>query len=939
MKKSLLSMAIAAYSFAASASDNWQTIQTEHFQIHFPEAYQAWANSAANELELVRKKVLEQQNRSLEQPIDVVVFDPYNQSNGFAIPSSTIPMMALFATPPQSDTVISNSSGWQQLLVLHEYVHLVHLAQPTRSEWRQSLRQISDLYDLTHNPTPRWVAEGYATLLESQMTGRGRLHDNYVESLIIQFAKEGMLPSYGQLNATDGGYLAGSMAYLMGVRFLQWLEDKYSKKQVDAIWTRMQAVEKRDFNQAFIGIFNEKPQKLYRRFVAEYHHKALSLEAQQPTLDTALWFDLNHIQQAPNLSPNEDKLAIVSRDKKGNTKLTLYATSDNEKALDTFEKDQKELLENDPKDIPDTAPSVFKRKSKHVLNAINGKGIMNPQWLNDDTLVYGAFSIENNAQNTLHQDLFKWNSKTGQIDQLTEFANIRRFTLVDNNTAIAERVRYGQSQLVNVDLSSGEVTTITDASLDSVYDFPKYSHGKLAYLKTSLNENWTLNIRDLSSDRIFSVPMPKGYQFLSYPEWSTDGTSIYYVAGVAGQTNLYRYTFANDTLEQLSHGQHVIQFPMTSEKHGLLYMAVNSEGPDIYQLAESAKATVVLERTESKHASTDKAQTHVLPPAQIYQQSIGQRGDYKATNQAMSFALGEQYNSASTTVLHLGVKGKDILNQLSWQLGGAFDTKDVLSGAYFDAKYKMDKWQFSGHGYDYTLSSENQYQHPDTLGIEEKSTGFLLAASYPYRNGAFKLDTQLAVGYKDNDRNRNEWLALSAKQIWQRDWQKFAIGQTLSTTLYSGSVRGKNWDGFDLNAQVFGKAWSMPLYLGYQSKQRNDMHLSIGGFASSLIKQAAHSDYALIQELPFYTQLTDDYQSYDMGFAFKQGAPWLYVAEHHSDNKKLATSYGVKWQTTFDFALAPALLNDIKIDFGIAQLESDYLQEEIRGWLGVWYSL
>ncbi|AIY64193.1 TolB family protein [Pseudoalteromonas piratica] len=938
MKKSLLSLMVAA-SFATAANDNWQTIETENFKVHFPKAYQSWATSAANELEIVREKVKEQQNRVLDKQVDVIVFDPYNQSNGFAIPSSVDPMMAFFATPPQSDTVISNSSGWQQLLVLHEYVHLVHLAQPTRSEWRQKLRNFSSLYDLTHNPTPRWAAEGYATLLESQMTGRGRLHDNYVESLIMQFAKEGNLPSYSQLSEEDGGYMAGSMAYLVGVRYLQWLEENYSKEQLDAVWTRMQAVKKRDFESAFEGVFLEKPSKLYRRFVAEYTHKALSKEATQSPLDTKEWFDLDYIQTAPSISPDEDKLAIVSKDKKGNTKLTIYATEENADAIDEFEEAQKELLEDDAKDIANSRPTSFKKESKKTLNSINRKGILNPLWQDNTTLIYGAFSTANNEMNTLHQDLFSWNSDTGETKQLTELANVRRFSLADTNIAYAERVKQGYSQLVKIDLTTGQISDLTAPSIDTVYDFPQFKNGKLAYLKTELNQNWSLWVKDLATGKDINVPMPKGYQFLSYPKWSPEGNSIYFVAGVNGETNIYRYTFSSDTLEQLSAGQQVMQYPMPTKQHGLLYLAVNSEGPDIYQLGENATVTQVSERAKTLHATTEKAEQYILPPAKIYQQEVGAQRDYSATDQTLSFALSEQYNSASTALLHVGVKGKDLLNKLSWQFGGALDNKNALNGAYFDAKYQYNKWQFLAHAFDYKINAQNQYQHPDVLAVKEDTTGAYLQASYPYRNGAFKVNSHLAYSYKDTGDAYNQWFALGAEQVWQRDWQSFAIGQSASARIYSGDATSGSWQGFDASLKVFGKAWSIPLYVDYHTQQRDDTMLNIGGFASSLIKPEAQADRSLINELPFYTALSDDYQRFGAGIAFKQNMPWLYVAQHDLDNQDFATSYGVKFNSKFDFAVAPSLLNDLNIDFGIAKIEGDTIQDEVRGWLGLWYSL
>jgi hypothetical protein len=528
---------------------------------------------------------------------------------------------------------------------------------------------------------------------------------------------------------------------------------------------------------------------------------------------------------------------------------------------------------------------------------------------------------------------------TGEVKQLTELANIRRFSLADRTTAYAERVKLGYSQLVKVDLTTGAVSELTPATLEGVYDFPKVNVNRLAYLKTQLNQNWSLWVRDLDTAQEFAVPMPTGYQFLSYPEWSADGQSIYYVAGVNGETNLYRYTFATDALEQLSFGQQVIQYPMPSTHNGLLYMAVNSEGPDIYQLSETTKVSQVTERAGSPIASTKKAEQFILPPAQIYQQPIGEQTAYTPEKQSISISFGEQYNSASTALFHFGVKGKDILNTFSWHLGGAIDNKNAVNGVYAEGKYQRDKWQLLAHVFDYKINALNQYQHPDVLAVKESSTGAYLKASYPYNKDMLSLDTHVAYAYKDMGELTNQWLALGVDQTWQRDWQQFAIGQTASARFYQGKHSDSNWHGYDAQLGLFGKVWSLPLYANYRTQQRDDSLLNIGGFASSLIKAEAQSDRALIKELPFYTALSDDYQRYEAGFAFSQGAPWLYYAQHQLSQQDFANSYGIKLESNFDFELAPSILNDIKYDFGIVKVEGETIQDELRGWLGLWYSL
>ncbi|MEI8642191.1 hypothetical protein P4S68_18495 [Pseudoalteromonas sp. Hal099] len=73
------------------------------------------------------------------------------------------------------------------------------------------IRGVWDIYDLTYSDMPRWVAEGYATLLESKMTGRGRLFDNYTESMLIEFAQQGHCTSYSQLSDTEGDFMAEAL--------------------------------------------------------------------------------------------------------------------------------------------------------------------------------------------------------------------------------------------------------------------------------------------------------------------------------------------------------------------------------------------------------------------------------------------------------------------------------------------------------------------------------------------------------------------------------------------------------------------------------------------------------------------------------------------------------------------------------------------------------
>lgn len=938
MKKSLIvsALLLAAPSFAA----NWQTIHTAHFNVHFSAEHTDFAKSTALELEIVRTKVLEQQNRALDKIVDVVVFDPLNAANGFALPTSNNPIMALFTTPPQSDTVISNSPGWQQLLVLHEYIHLVHLAQPTRNNWQQKIRGVWDLYDLTYGGTPRWVAEGYATLIESKMTGRGRLFDNYSESILREFAQQGALPTYAQLNSGEG-FMAGSMAYLMGSRFLYWLEQNYSEQLVDNVWVRMRAVKSRDFDDAFSGVFGQSAAKLYRRFIAEYTYKAMQQEQTESPLNSKLWLKLDLYASNPALSIDGSKIAIVERDEHSNTKLIIYSTEHNTKAQAQFTKAQKQLLEDDAEDIPDTAPSVFKRKQKQVLNQINRAGIANPQWVNNNTLFFNAYSSEESGMYNKVSDIFSYNTDTGRIEQITKLAGIRRFSVTrDGKTFYGEQIRNGYSELVKVNLNTQSITPLFSKSLKTTYDYPVLSPDEttLAYLSTSLNENWQLYIQDLDGDVRQSIPMPNGYQYLSQPSFSQNGESIYFVAGLNNKTDIYNYHIKNNTLTRLTDGQEAVAHPLETKEGALLYFSISAEGPDVKVLPKAINKTVVTELAKTSKAPLLMVNKHTLPPAQIYTSGLVEQSDYAILDQQATFALGAQYSSASTSLLSVGIKSSDLLKQLDLQAGYNIDLHEgTLHGGFAQAKYNALNTKFKFALFDYSLDASKQYQ--SSLNADIDARGGFAAMSYPLKFGQLKLTPELAYNYTDFTHSHKKWTRLSIAQSWQHDRQAFAIGQRIYASVYDGSNKHSHWQGYDLATKLFGKAFDIPVFVNFEQKQRDDNSLALGGFSSNLINQQQNSEFVFAAELPFYSATAERYKGYGGGISWAEGMPWLYYKQHQLDSNVYAQSYGLKYQGNFSFGMGPAGVNDLTFDMGLSRVEGDSFEDEMRAWLSFYYSL
>ena len=264
----------------------WKTIQTAHYRIHFPLRgdFEPFALEVASKIEGIHARVTEWVGYESPKMVDVLIRDPKLEGNGMAYPLMDHPFVELWKTPPEPDSAIGHFTTWPELLVTHELTHIHHLTRPPSNP-----RFLDKLLDLPVGPltlkAPRWVIEGYATVIEGRVTGSGRPHSAYRAALLRQWAREGKLPDYGKLNGF-GGFRGGNMAYLVGSAYLEWLErkelartgDKGEKDVLKKLWRKLAASRGRKFDAIFLGTFGFSARDGYDRFRAELTADALGLE-------------------------------------------------------------------------------------------------------------------------------------------------------------------------------------------------------------------------------------------------------------------------------------------------------------------------------------------------------------------------------------------------------------------------------------------------------------------------------------------------------------------------------------------------------------------------------------------------------------------------------------------------------------------------------------
>ncbi len=626
----LVLLAFAAPLFAQAPHEHWKTVATKHFRVHYPSRYEAWSLQAASRIESIRDAVVREVGYAPETVTDVIVMNPVADANGVTIPLLGHPRILLFTEPPEPEVGTGEFSEWMNILTVHEMTHLVHLLRPSRSPMQQFIEHLLPLDPITLHG-PRWVLEGYATVIEGRITGAGRPNSSIRAAILRQWAASGRLPTYPQLSS-DHHFLGMSMAYLAGSAYLEWLEKRVGPDSLKHLWARMTARQKRSFDTAFEGVFGDSPERLYGLFTAELTQRAVALNGDARLQDGELWLDTKRGSGDPAISPDGSQIALVDRGEGDQSKLAVYSTGINEEEKKFNERAAK-ILKRDPEDVAPVRSKPLPRKAKHTLMPRDGGDVFTPRWAGSSILYTHK---QPDGDGVLHHDLFLWNPVTGENRRLTHLADVKDADpLPGGRQAIGVRNRFGFSQLVKVDLATGAISDYTEPALDRIVSHPRASVSHVAWSEHDAS-GWHVVVD--------GVRKSDGYE----PEWGRDGALYTTVAG-GGFIDIERNG------EPVTHSAGAAFQPAPSSNGSLYFMSLDPDGFVVRKLVPARLAP----------RSVDGF-VPPLPPSNpvVFQTAttVAPR-DYGLGRQERGFLLGGRWTAYDHSN-ELGVRFGDVVGRL-----------------------------------------------------------------------------------------------------------------------------------------------------------------------------------------------------------------------------------------------------------------------------------
>ncbi|HSF43938.1 MAG TPA: hypothetical protein VLT87_29370 [Thermoanaerobaculia bacterium] len=705
---------------AQGPSADWRTLSTPHFRVHYPAPSEEWARRAAARIEAIRERVVEEVGYAPPEVVDVVVSDPVADANGMAFPFLGWPRMILWTSPPGPESVLGHYADWSELLVVHEEAHLVHLLRPSRNPLRRMLARVAPVGPIALG-APRWVTEGYATVVEGRLTGSGRPNGDLRASILRQWARGGKLPSYGRLASDAGSWQGMSMAYLVGSAYLEWLEERAGPGSLKNLWARMTARTGRSFDDAFKGVFGDSPEDLYDRFRAEVTWRALEAERllELTKREGELWQDLSWNVGTPAVSPDGERLAIVLDQRDEPAELVVFSTAPDEEAEKKWEERRKEIAERDPEDVPAVRTAPIARKRLHTLGAKTGAEPTMPRWMPDGkSILFVRF--EPDPQGFLHPDLFQWTPDTAEVRRITREADLRDADPApDGSWAIAVRNRNGYSQIVRVSLATGAVTDLTEPTVSEVYDQPRLSpDGTRAAFALHREGAWRLAVLEIGGEMTELAPPPGAT--VSSPTWSPDGRAIFAVVGLRGFIDLW--TFPLDPASPpvpLTRTQGAAIAPAPApDGSGLYYLSLEPDGLDLRRLP--------LPITETASAPPADIPTSLAPavrppappaPEPFPESEVAESRPYGLGRQELFPLLGGTAASDGGA-WELGVRGGDVIGRFGWFVLGSLGESGWPTGGALAGSLRRWPVELGFHLFQSEEDPEGNLLDLDRQGIE-----------------------------------------------------------------------------------------------------------------------------------------------------------------------------------------------------------------------------
>jgi len=638
--------------FAALSHDqslSWQTLNSEHFELHFHNGEQALALKSLNIAEQVFSKLQGTFDWVPEEKIEIILSDEFDTPNGFVI-APFLPSLRITLFPTTPDQV-GDVDDWLTLLITHELTHALHIDKAQGKPL--TLRKIFGRYPLSFPNIlqPPWILEGLATYLETdEARNSGRGQDDIFKMMMRMEVKRG-IKSYEEVNMPTSNWPAETTHYLYGVHFFQFLENQYSRASI-------------------------------KRFIAQYSDNLLPFALNKNSTlifgktMPELWSDFEKYLQDIYQPQLTDIAAEGIVDGQQITQSGYY-------------KNYLQPLENG--DLLYTQYDGTSRPSLQLKKADAEKAKVVVEIRNDARLDYHpeagviVSQIEIYRNVNYFYDLFKVDIDKNKIKRLTRGDRYRRATWSPNGKKIiALHNENNKHTLALLNADSKLVDLIwegRDGEYIGMLDWSPDNENLVASVKRK-NGNW--NLETFSLQKRSWTPIITDAKNEVQPQYSPDGKRIIYSANYTGVYNIYEYDIETKKISRISNVEGGAFKPIFDNNDQIFYLGYTQNGYDIFKFENQ---NPIAQNIRTRQATAIKPLT--FAPVTFNKTQYSAFSRLWPTWWTPTFTFNVDNNNSNLSQVGGYVTGSDALNIHSYDAAIAYDINvDAVSG---EINYTYDR--------------------------------------------------------------------------------------------------------------------------------------------------------------------------------------------------------------------------------------------------------
>jgi hypothetical protein len=869
---------------------SWRTVEVGRFAVHFPAELEPWGRNVAGRLTAIDSAVSRAVGYHPPGRIDIVIDDPFRIANGSSWPLLDAPRIVMWATPPNPRQDIGTFVSWADMLTTHEFAHLAHLLRPTRNEFRSWLWKVApmELGPLSAK-APRWVIEGYATYIEGVVTGSGRPNGVWRPTILRQWALEGVLPRYDQLNATGGMY-GGEFAYLAGSSFLEWLVQRRGDSSLVQLWRRMSARRDRGFAEAFAGVYGEAPDILYGRFTAELTAAARQRQ-QELRGDTGT--TIQHLAREtgdPAISRDGGRAAIMLASATRPGRVVIWRTIPEPDSA--AERAARALIARDPEDVMPYRPFPGPKRALATLRAVGNQPYQDPRFFSDGrVLVWRNTAV---GDGSWMPDLYVWDPQRGSVRRISRQGNVQQGDpSPDGSRIAATQCGSGKCDLVLVDAHTGAVDVAIAGTDTRSFYRPRFSPDGKTIAVAVHDGYWRAALFDVATRALRVITSgDRNFFDVSF----ADDSTLLASSDENGLLNIVRLTTSGRVLGKISAVSGSAVAPEINPADGSVwFLSLHARGWDV----RSTRSVPVALTAQAPTPTLHQLPAATVPPTKGY--SPDRKWIYFPSGTLVRDGGSIQLNLVNTDPvgrLELLLQGAKSLSPRSYNAGMQGVSLAVTARRRIPATASVFALQRDGP-FLYRLIG-GALNLESTHRVERWSTRAMLGGSIGQAEGA-SIDPVFARAPR--------WLAygeLSASATRFREARRTT--GAVSLHLASGQHDKADIRRFIATASVASTElpFSFTAQVGAVETDAETEQFTIGGTPPSMVPPGVLSQFVAQPALsPFFVgKLLETYRlSIPFGIARLYG--WAGRAHNDGDGAPLERVLGV--EQTWSFATVPVL--------------------------------